>query len=57
MGDSSTRTHTAREVGKTLRISEDAVYALCASGALRAVKVGRLWRVSEKNLQAFLDGR
>lgn len=38
-------------------LSDDAVYGLIASGALRAVKAGRRWVIPEQALSAYLDGR
>jgi excisionase family DNA binding protein len=45
------------EVLTRLRLKDpDAVYALIRSGRLRAVKLGREYRVPEPALEAFLNG-
>ena len=46
-----------REVAKRLDCSRDAVYALIASGQLRAIRVGRLLRVPESALADFIAGK
>ena len=45
---------TLDEVAAVLRVSVRTVRRLVASGQLRVVKVGRLPRVTESELQAYL---
>jgi excisionase family DNA binding protein len=44
-------------VADRLSICLPSAYRLVRSGALPAVRVGKLWRVSEANLEAFLRGQ
>ncbi len=45
---------TPDEVASRLQISRLTVISHLRSGALKGIKVGRLWRVSEEDLAAFL---
>ena len=47
---------TPEEVAERLQVSRLTVMAYLRSGALRGRKVGRLWRVSEEDLRAFVEG-
>lgn len=44
------------DVAARLDVSTDAVYRLIREGRLRAIRVGRLIRVPESALAAFIDG-
>jgi excisionase family DNA binding protein len=46
---------TAAEVADQLRVSTMTVYRLIRRGELPAVRVGRNYRVRERDLHAFLD--
>lgn len=46
---------TPRDVAVRLRISEDLVYRLIDRGELEAALVGRVLRISESALTAYLD--
>jgi excisionase family DNA binding protein len=46
---------TPEEVAERLRISHLTLGNWLRSGKLKGVKVGRLWRVRERDLEAFLD--
>jgi excisionase family DNA binding protein len=46
---------TPQQVSDYLGRSEQWVTAACRSGLLPARKVGRVWRVTEDDLTAFLD--
>jgi len=48
---------TPEEVASRLRVTRRAVYAWLLSGRLRGLKAGRLWRVREEALEAFLADR
>lgn len=45
---------TTQEVASILKVTVRTVYSLLESGELQGVKVGRVWRVSEDDLQAFI---
>jgi excisionase family DNA binding protein len=47
---------TVAEVATTLRVSKMSVYRLIHSGQLEAVRFNRSFRVSEKALEAYLQG-
>jgi excisionase family DNA binding protein len=47
---------TVAEVAATLRVSKMSVYRLIHSGQLEAVRFNRSFRVSEKALDAYLQG-
>lgn len=48
---------TAAEVADTLRVSTMTVYRLIRSGELPAVRVGRNYRVRERDLDAYLESQ
>jgi excisionase family DNA binding protein len=42
------------EVARILRVTVRTVERYCSQGKLRAVKVGRLWRIPRSSLEEFL---
>ncbi|CCH77139.1 putative excisionase (fragment) [Nostocoides japonicum T1-X7] len=50
------RVLTVPEVAEHLRVEKHAVYTLIREGELRSIRVGRLIRVPESALTAFLLG-
>ena len=50
------RTYTIEEVAKVLQVNQRTVNRLLERGELRGVKVGRLWRIPEAALDAYLRG-
>jgi len=46
---------TTPEVAKVLRLTDKGIRDLIRGGTLRAVRVGRSWRVPRGALQAFLN--
>ena len=48
---------TVEEVANYLRVAPNTVYRWCRSGKLAGVKVGKEWRISRPNLDAFLANR
>jgi excisionase family DNA binding protein len=42
------------EVARILRVTVRTVERYCKQGKLRAVKIGRLWRIPRGSLEAFL---
>lgn len=51
----STRLYNFDETGRQLGISRARVYELVNAGELRAVRVGRLRRIRESDLQTYVD--
>jgi excisionase family DNA binding protein len=43
------------EVARILRVTPRTVERYCKQGKLRAVKVGRLWRIPKSSLEEFLE--
>jgi excisionase family DNA binding protein len=48
---------TPREVADLLRVSSMTVYRLIKSGELRAVRVGKAYRILEEDVGAYLSDR
>jgi len=48
---------TTQEVANILKVTVRTVYSLLESGELQGVKIGRVWRVSEDDLRAFIAQR
>ena len=48
---------TAAEVADQLRVSTMTIYRLIRSGELAAVRVGRNYRVRQRDLEAYLDAQ
>jgi acetyl-CoA synthetase len=42
------------EVARILRVTTRTIERYCKQGKLRAVKVGRLWRIPKSSLEEFL---
>ena len=49
------KVYTLDEVAGILRVTKRTMYNYINAGSLRAVKMGKYWRVTEDNLRAFLD--
>lgn len=47
---------TPAQVARRLQVTEHTVYDWLRKGRLRGVKLGRLWRVSGDDLEAFIGG-
>lgn len=54
--EQSLRTLTVAQVAERLQVRIRTVYGLLKRGELRAVKIGRVWRVPLEALQAYLTG-
>lgn len=50
------RVYTLDEVADILKVTKRTLYAYIKAGKLPAVKMGKYWRVSQENLQAFVNG-
>lgn len=48
--------YTMDEVAVMLKVTRRTVYKYVENGQLKAVKIGKYWRVSDENLRAFLNG-
>ena len=48
---------TVEEVADYLRVAPNTVYRWCRSGKLAGIKIGKEWRISRPNLDAFLANR
>lgn len=48
---------TVEEVAVKLRVDPRTVYRMIEQGTLRAVRVGRLWRIPKESLARYLNGR
>lgn len=57
MGMSRARFLTPQEVADHLRVSSMTVYRLIKSGELRAVRVGKAYRLLEDDVDAYLAER
>lgn len=48
------KVYTLEEIAALLHITRRTLYTYVKEGKLKAVKVGKYWRVTEKNLEDFL---
>lgn len=48
--------YTPQEVADKLKVNIRTIYRWIREGKLKAVKVGELWRISEKELYKLLQG-
>jgi excisionase family DNA binding protein len=49
------KVYTLEEIAELLHITRRTLYTYVKEGKLKAVKVGKYWRVTEKNLEEFLN--
>lgn len=49
------KVYTIDEIVSLLQVTRRTVYNYIKSGKLKAVKIGKYWRVTEKALEAFLN--
>ena len=47
---------TPEQVAERLQVTERTVYGWLRRGKLTALKLGRLWRIRQDDLEAFLEG-
>ena len=47
---------TIHDVASNLNVDERTVRELIRKNELRAIKIGKEWRVTEKDLEAYVDG-
>jgi len=48
--------YTVEEAAKALKVNPETVKRMLRTGKLGAIKIGRLWRIRESDLQTFLSG-
>jgi excisionase family DNA binding protein len=46
---------TVRDVAEMLKLKESTIRQMIAAGKLRAIKFGREWRVTQRDLEACLE--
>lgn len=46
--------YTPEEAAGILRVSRRTLYSYLRDGALRSAKLGRIWRITRKDIDAFL---
>ena len=49
------KVYTLNEVADILKVTKRTLYNYIKEGTLHAVKIGKYWRVSEENLQDFIE--
>lgn len=49
--------YTSKEVAEILKLSNYTIGDYIRSGKLKAIKFGRVWRVSENQLKQFLESK
>ena len=47
--------YTVKEVRKILKVTQRTLYNYIKSGDLKAVKIGKYWRVRESDLEEFIN--
>jgi acetyl-CoA synthetase len=47
--------YTPAEVAEKLKVNREVIYKWLQSGKLRGRKIGKLWRVSDSDLDEFLN--
>jgi excisionase family DNA binding protein len=47
--------YTVKEVRDILKVTQRTLYNYIKNGDLKAVKIGKYWRIRESDLQEFLD--
>lgn len=48
------KVYTIDEVATLLHVTRRTIYTYIKDGKLKAVKIGKYWRITEKALEAFL---
>ena len=49
------KVYTLEEISYLIKITRRTLYDYVKTGKLKAVKIGRTWRVTEKQLEEFLS--
>ncbi|MEU9019350.1 helix-turn-helix domain-containing protein [Actinomadura sp. NPDC048394] len=53
-GDEKIQVYTVKQVAETLQIGRDKVFMLIRTGRLRSIKIGRLRRITARQLADFI---
>ena len=48
--------YTVEQAAEQLQVDPESIRIWLRSGKLKGNKVGRLWRIKERDLEAFLEG-
>ena len=51
------KTYTPEEAARILKVTRRTLYSYLASGALRSAKLGRIWRITPRDIEEFLAER
>lgn len=54
MATTEIKVYTLEEIAEILKVTRRTLYTYVKEGKLKAVKFGKYWRVTEKNLEEFL---
>lgn len=46
---------SVKDVARLLKLTTRTVYSLLESGQLQGIKIGKVWRVTEEDLKAFIE--
>lgn len=49
------KVYSIEEVSSILKVGKRTIYSFVKEGKIKAVKVGKEWRISEDNLKEFLS--
>jgi excisionase family DNA binding protein len=52
----SIKVYTMKDLEQILGVSNKTLLKYAQTGKLKCVKIGREWRISEENLQKFING-
>jgi len=47
--------YSVDEIAQILKVTERTLYTYIKSGLLKAVKIGKYWRIKHTDLQKFID--
>ncbi len=47
--------YTIDEIAEILKVTQRTIYNYIKSGSLRAIKIGKYWRVKRSDLELFLE--
>ena len=50
------KVYTLKEIEPILGVSNKSLLKYAQTGKLKCVKIGREWKISEENLQKFING-
>ena len=56
-GEEAIQAYTVEQVAEMLHVGRDKVYYLLRTGQLRSIKIGKLRRITEQHLAAFIASR